>query len=157
MANTLFEPIFEKLMNNPRSARAREALEASVGGIIEELLDQRGAPGKAELEAARVELALATQALDGEAKRSEKVEAQLAALTSRVNEMARMHDDLTLDLGEARVALVQAEAKADAVEAAHQQALTRINALEAALAAKPAPAEAQAPARRRRSTSPKSA
>ena len=156
MANTLFEPIFEKLMNNPRSTRAREALESSLGGIIEELLEQRGAPGRAELEAARAELALATEALEGEARRAEKVEAQLTALTSRVNEMARMHDDLTLDLGEARVALVQAEAKADAVEAAHLQALARIDALEAALVAKTA-AEAKPPARRRRTTGPKSA
>lgn len=149
MANQfpLFEPIFEKLMSSPRSARAREAVESSVAGMIDELLEQRGAPGKAELAAAQEELRASAEAIDAQGERMAEAERALAALRGQVERQAQLVNDLGLDLAEARVAQVQAEAQADALSGLLQAALLRIDALEANLSASAAQApEAATPA-----------
>lgn len=147
MANQfpLFEPIFDKLMSSPRSARAREALESSVAGILDELLEQRGAPGKAELAAAQQELQASAAALQAQGERIAEAEQRLTALRAQIERQAQLVHDLGLDLSDARVAQVQAEARADETAVQLREALRRIDALEAAPNASAEPA---APAER---------
>jgi seryl-tRNA synthetase len=92
---------------------AEKVVDAPVRAIVEELLAERGVPGRDELAAANSRVSALQTAQTTLAARLDAAEAKEAELAAELQRLVATVDELQRDLAESREQLVQAQAEAE--------------------------------------------